>query len=131
MTYDDYVKGAVGSVIGFALAQAVNLAKVGREWWRRPKLHIEFYNTDAQTLRHHVDAGHDIVEEIVYGFTIRNSGRSMAEGVEVYLIEYKIERGGRLILGENALRSLRWDDAPSGEEFRGKSFFLERPLKSI
>ena len=120
MSLNDYAKGAIGSVIGFALGQTVNLAKLWNDRRRRPRLHIEFDDDNARTLTHHTDTEHGWVEEITYGFKVRNSGLSMAEDVMVFLIDYRIDQGGSLAGGGRASRRLRWNDALDGEEFKPK-----------
>lgn len=88
MDYDDIFKSGVGAVIGFALAQLVNVAKLCWERWTEPKLVIELANERCVLVSHGVEASHgQILDETIYGFYVRNTGRRIATGVRVQLIQ--------------------------------------------
>ena len=76
---EGYMDSGIGAAIGFALAQLINVARAIREWYTRPKLVIEscHENSVLETTEYHT----------VYGFSIRNAGRSIATGVRVQLLE--------------------------------------------
>ena len=60
----------------------------------RPQLAIELPNDNCQILSHGAEVGHgEIYDEKIYGFYVRNVGRSIATGVKIQLI--KIEYSGK------------------------------------
>lgn len=77
--FDGIVESGTGAIIGFFLAQIVNFAKIFRDWFNRPKLVIESRHTNwllESTERH-----------TVYGFCVRNKGRTIATGVRIQLVK--------------------------------------------
>ena len=76
----DLLKAALGAIVGFALAQFVNFAKVIRDWVLRPRLRIE-QGKKYHLLWHGVQSDEDDdVAEKYFGFIVRNVGRSVATG---------------------------------------------------
>ncbi len=99
MEYSDFLKSGLGGVIGFALAQFVNLAKVARDWLMRPRLRIEPVSGGSngwRILMHSAQVGRDeFLREETYGFYVHNIGRTIATGVRFQLIkiEYRESKG--------------------------------------
>jgi hypothetical protein len=93
MEYSDLLKSGLGAIIGFALAQFVNFAKLGWDWWRRPKLKIEHSETNCLLSHSTVLSSGQWVEEKYYGFDVRNTGKRVATGVQFQIvkIEHEIE----------------------------------------
>jgi hypothetical protein len=92
MEYGDFIKSGIGAILGFLLAQFVNVARLIWDWWNRPKLVIEPVGQNCVLLGHGTEAGSgEIYDEEVYGFYVRNTGRRIATGVRVQLIniEYR------------------------------------------
>src|SRR3981081_2399602 len=93
MEYSDLLKSGLGAVIGFLLAQIVNLAAVGRDWFTRPRLRID--PPDSKNwliLMHSAEVGNgELYKEQIYAFYVRNVGRRIATGVRFQLlkIEYR------------------------------------------
>lgn len=114
---EGYVEAGIGAVVGFVLAQLINAAKLLREWYTRPKLVIES--------RHE----HSVLEiserHTFYGFSIRNTGRSIATGVRVQVIKIVAQHDGskNLVLSENA-----YDLSPYR---RGKGETLSAPMTLV
>jgi hypothetical protein len=94
-TTPDLLRSGLGAIIGFALAQTVNIAKVAGEWLVRPRLRIEAIDKDSwRILTHHAEAANgETYEEETYGFYVRNAGRRIATGVRFQLM--KIEYRGK------------------------------------
>ena len=114
----------IGAIVGFALAQLINGAKIIlngvkiiREWYTRPKLVIEpcCENSVIETTEHHT----------IYGFSIRNAGRRIATGVRVQLVKIVAQNNGtkNRLLSENA-----YDLSPYR---RGKGELLSVPLTLV
>ena len=114
---EGYVESGIGAIVGFALAQLFNGAKMIREWYTRPKLVIESCHENAvlETTEHHT----------IYGFSVRNSGRGIATGVRVQLLTIVARHEGKkhYRLSENA-----YDLSPYR---RGKSESLSVPLTLV
>ncbi len=94
MDYSDLLKSALGAVIGFFLAQVVNLAKIAWDIYRRPRLVITHPDSKNWRVLMHdaqVGLGETYAEEI-YAFYVCNVGRRIATGVRFQLI--KIEYRG-------------------------------------
>lgn len=88
MEYSDFIKSGIGAILGFLLAQFVNLASVIWEWWNRPKLVIEPVGENCVLLAHGTEAGKgEIYDEEIYGLYVRNTGRKIATAVRVQLIK--------------------------------------------
>jgi hypothetical protein len=95
MEYSDLIKSGIGAVIGFMLAQLVNIAKLTWERLRRPKLRIRL-TPNNQLLSHSTQlTSGETVQEVYYGFDIRNVGKRIATGVRFQLlkIEYDTSDG--------------------------------------
>jgi hypothetical protein len=90
MEYGDLFKSGAGAVIGFALAQVVNIAKVSVEWVRRPKLKIETVGENHILLAHLAETEQEPMEEIVYGFYVHNVGRRIATNTRFQIIKIEI-----------------------------------------
>jgi hypothetical protein len=96
--YSDLLQSGIGAVIGFALAQAVNLAKLGRDWLVAPRLEIDGGDNDYVVLDHsdYLEPGHsaELVKEKLYGFYVRNTGRRIATGVRFQLLKIECREIG-------------------------------------
>ena len=93
---DGFVESGIGAMIGFVLAQLVNVAKIFWDRYNRPKLVIESREANwilEPTERH-----------TVYGFSLRNKGRTIATGVRVQLVKIVARHDGnkQYLLSENA-----------------------------
>ena len=84
----DFFKSGVGAIIGFVLAQLVNVAKLIWDWWNRPVLLVKPAGDDCLLLSHttEVSSG-ELCKEKIYGFFVRNLGRRVATGVRVQLLK--------------------------------------------
>lgn len=90
------MESGIGAIVGFLLAQLINAAKLLREWYTRPKLVIE---------SRHENSVLEISERhTIYGFSIRNTGRSIATGVRVQVTKIVAQLDGtnNRVLSENA-----------------------------
>tara|TARA_Y100001947_G_C10292649_1_gene283581 strand:- start:702 stop:989 length:288 start_codon:yes stop_codon:yes gene_type:complete len=84
----DLAKSGFGAVLGFFLAQLVNLARVYRDERRKPKLAIEPDETPSLVLSHTKEISPwEPYREKVYGVVVRNTGRSIATGVHFQVIK--------------------------------------------
>lgn len=81
-----YLESGIGAVIGFVLAQLVNVVKLFWEWRNRPKLIIES-NGDNSVLETGEHYSH-------YGCSVRNVGRTIATGVRVQLVRIEGRHSG-------------------------------------
>lgn len=92
MEYGDLIRSGIGAVIGFLLAQLINVARLIWEWWTRPRLVIELPHENCQILSHGAQVGRGkIYDEKIFGFYVRNEGQRIATGVRFQLvkIEYR------------------------------------------
>jgi hypothetical protein len=84
----------IGVVVGFALAQLMDLAKLAYWWLMKPRLEIQQVGDRGILLDHSEEiASGEVVREIIYGFFVRNCGRRMARGVEAMLVKIEIDQG--------------------------------------
>jgi hypothetical protein len=91
MDFSDLIKSGIGAVLGFALAQFVDLGRLLSAWIMRPRLVIESPYDNWLVLSHSVEIGSgELCDEEVYGFNVRNVGRRIATGVHFQLL--KLER---------------------------------------
>lgn len=96
MDYADFMKSGLGAVIGFVLAQLVNLAGIIWKWCRRPRLRIEPLSGNGNwlILMHYPDQGNDEpLNEKMYGFYVRNVGRTIATCVRFQIIRVECRKG--------------------------------------
>jgi hypothetical protein len=77
----------MGAVIGFALAQSVNLVSLVWSWWKRPRLVIEELPQN-RILSHNTQlpSGEEVGEQY-YAFVVRNRGRRTATGVRFQILK--------------------------------------------
>lgn len=88
MEYGDLIRSGIGAILGFLLAQLINVAKLAWDWWKRPRLDIEMPGGNCQILSHGTEVGRgDIRDEKIFGFYVRNTGRQIATGVRIQLIK--------------------------------------------
>lgn len=85
----EYIQGAIGAVVGFTLAQLVNVAKLLLDWCLKPRLKIEA-SEDCRALHHTAQTEHGYLDEEIYAFSVSNKGFRIATGVRFQLI--KIEK---------------------------------------
>jgi hypothetical protein len=78
----DFWKPAFGAVVGFVLAQSLNIGKIAWDEWRRPKLRI--VRTKNDTLLWQNSNG---VGEAWFGFKVRNIGRRVATSVRCQIVK--------------------------------------------
>lgn len=94
MDYSDLIRSGIGAILGFLLAQLVNLSKIIWDSWNRPKLAIEPVGDNCLLLSHSTEASSgERIKENIFGFEVRNIGRRIATGVRAQLI--KIEYRNR------------------------------------
>jgi hypothetical protein len=93
MDYAAILQSGTGAIIGFTLAQAVNLAKLGIDWLRRPILRID--NSDnCCILSDFVEVGSgELCQREMYAFSVTNRGKRIATHVRFQLI--KLEYRGK------------------------------------
>lgn len=91
---DDLIKSATGGVVGFMLAQFVNLVALAWKHWRRPVLVIEPASDNALIVSDSVHyANHpDMLSRRVFGFYVKNSGRSVAKDVQFQITKIETRR---------------------------------------
>lgn len=86
---ESLVQSGTGAIVGFLLAQLVNCAKLGHEWYKRPRIVLQSRDKDTVlevTERHKV-----------YGFSLQNVGRRIATGIRVQLVKIEARHGERHI----------------------------------
>jgi hypothetical protein len=89
---DDLLKSGLGAVIGFALAQLVNLVKFFHQRFARPRLAIE-NSGDFQILSHSTPMENgEYYDEKRYGFYVCNTGRRIATGIRFQLLKIEFKR---------------------------------------
>ena len=82
MDYTKLIQPAIGAIIGFSLAQLVNLAGIVWNWWKRPKLVIgEIVSIPSD----------DPTDAFSYTFSVKNTGRSIATSVKFQLIKIEFQ----------------------------------------
>jgi hypothetical protein len=104
MDYSDFLKSGLGAVIGFLLAQLLNVANLVWDWWRKPKLEIE--SIDWCLFLSHATplSSGELVEEKYFGFHVRNVGKRVATGVQFQIIKIENEfEGGWAEMADTAL----------------------------
>jgi hypothetical protein len=92
--YGDLIKSGIGAVIGFFLAQLINLAKLIWEWWHKSKLAIEVL--DRSLILSHttqLSSGESAREEN-YAFNVRNVGGRIATSVRFQLLNIQFRQKG-------------------------------------
>jgi hypothetical protein len=88
---DNLIKPALGAVIGFVLAQLVNVGKLIWAQFTAPRLKIEYVRDDWEILSHTKQlALGEYAKEVQYGFRVRNVGRRIATGVRFQLLEMEV-----------------------------------------
>lgn len=106
METSDLLKSGLGALIGFALAQLVNLAALVWKRWRRPKLKIKQIK-NALLLSHTTQLSPtEDADELYFGFVVQNVGRTVSTGVRFQIIGIKFgHKNGDFLdyLGEMAL----------------------------
>ena len=111
--------------VGFALAQLVNVGRICWAWYWRPVLVIEFTRDDMVTLEHWEMSDQGSRRELLYGFQVRNNGRSVALNSRVFLKSYQLSRDGqRFSGGHHATQLLPWSDAEPDEEYGGREVLV-------
>lgn len=87
---NDFLKAALGAIVGFSLAQIVNLARLAYDHWRRPKLALEA-NEGALILSHSEQTeSYEYRRVDHFGFSVRNIGRMPALELRCYLLKIEI-----------------------------------------
>jgi hypothetical protein len=83
----------LGAIVGFLLAQIVNLATLAYNRWRRPILVIEEVGDGNRILSHSTELNRgEWVDEVYYGFRVRNAGKRIALGVRCQLLKMEVRR---------------------------------------
>lgn len=96
METGELIQSGVGAVVGFLLAQLVNVAALMWEWSRRPRLVIELPQGNARILSHSAEVRRgEYLREEIYGFSVRNEGLRVAIGVRFQLIKVEHRRSGQ------------------------------------
>jgi hypothetical protein len=100
----DLIKSGLGAIIGFALAQFVNVVKLGWDWWRKPKLKIEHSETNCLLSHTTALSSGEMAGEKYYGFEVRNTGWRVATGVQFQIVKIENEiEGGWAEMADTAL----------------------------
>lgn len=91
---DDLIKSATGGVVGFMLAQFVNLVALAWKRWRRPVLVIEPASDNATIVSDSVHYANlpEMLDRRVYGFYVKNAGRSVAKDVQFQITRIATRR---------------------------------------
>jgi hypothetical protein len=101
MEFGDLIRPGVGAVVGFLLAQLVNVAVLVWRRRQRPRLVIELPDERSKVLAHSTEARQgEILREEIYGFYVRNVGRRLATGVRFQLIKIEHRRSERHLFSE-------------------------------
>lgn len=85
----DILKSVLGAIVGFFLAQFVNLAQLVYNRFTRPRLSIDASQTLILSHSTEINPGEYAKEEL-YGFTVGNTGRRIATGVEFQLLQVDV-----------------------------------------
>lgn len=82
----------LSAIVGFLLAQFLDVAKLTYNWWRRPKLVIEEVGDGSRLLSHSTQAGHagELLDEVYYGFRVKNEGKRIALGVRCQMLKMEV-----------------------------------------
>ena len=83
MDYTKFIQPAIGAIIGFSLAQLVNLAVLIWERYTRPKLTIGEINEIPSD---------DPTDACSYTFSVKNTGRNIATAVQFQLIKIEYQQ---------------------------------------
>lgn len=87
----DILRSGAGALLGFLLAQLVNVAALAYDRFTRARLRID--TSTLQILSHSSEAGNgELYREELYGFAVRNTGRRVATGVEFQLLKIETRR---------------------------------------
>jgi hypothetical protein len=99
MKWPDLVQPGLGAIVGFALAQFLNFAKLCWDRLNRPRFRFE--TTDnCRILSHSVQlGGNDYAREETFGFTVRNVGRTTATGVRFQILSIETNTRSLVITG--------------------------------
>jgi hypothetical protein len=110
-----------GGVIGFVLAQLVNIAKVTRQWWVKPRLAITLGSDGTVLLSHDPESEieHRPLREVWHGFQVRNTGRRVATGVRFQIFKIEIRdrgqpRGDFYLISDSAINLSMYTGARGG-----------------
>ncbi len=87
MKWSDLIQPGLGAIIGFALAQGVNLIKLGWDQFNKPKFRIET-DDNCAILSHSTSTQWEaFLGEKIYGFSVRNVGRRIATRVRFQILQ--------------------------------------------
>ena len=93
MDYSDLFKSGLGAMLGFALAQVLNIAKLVYDSIVQPRLRIEKVGGAWRVLSHSTEAAHGaLYKEEIFSFSVRNVGRRVATGVRCQLLKIEYRR---------------------------------------
>jgi len=104
----DIIKSISGGVIGFVLAQLVNIAKVSWQWWVKPRLAIKLFSDGTVLLSHESETEDGPLREVWHGFQVWNTGRRVATGVRFQILKIEIRdraqpRGDFSLISDSAI----------------------------
>jgi len=109
---------ALGGIVGFILAQFVNIAKIVVLWWRRPRFAFDYVQPDMMILSDSEETEHGPVGRNKYGFTIQNRGRTPAYESQVFLTgAFSSADGKHFRPVINYAQCLPWVDADEGKKY--------------
>jgi hypothetical protein len=84
----DFITPALGAIVGFALAQFVNIARLIWTASRSAKLKIDDLGTDCMLFSHTLKDGS---VELIYAFGVENVGKRSAAGVRFQLLKTELQ----------------------------------------
>jgi hypothetical protein len=92
---EDLLKSGIGAIIGFVLAQVVNLVKIYLDYTRRPILTI-VENENSVLLSHsEQDQSGVYVPHTYHGLGVRNDGRTPVKNLKCYILKIEIKKQNR------------------------------------
>jgi hypothetical protein len=79
------------TLLGFALAQLVNLVAFVHWWYVKPRLRIQPVGDNHVLLDHEAEiSSGEFCREATYGFRVQNHGRKVARGVRAFLVKIEM-----------------------------------------
>jgi len=92
--YNDLWKPGLGAIIGFLLAQFVDVAVLIWGRWRRSKLTIELMASNVIMAHTVMFSPTEEGREEVYAFVVRNVGKKIATGVRFQILNIRLRNRG-------------------------------------
>ena len=102
------ISSGIGAIVGFLLAQIFNIGVLIYKYYRKPILTIEHSDTYTLLSQPDISFWEEKVGEIYYGFSVKNTGRSVSRSVCAYLEKIEIiESDGKTQIVHNSMSKLR------------------------